>query len=48
MRYPYEVMFTCASGRFKALCETWAEVEMNVNTYGINILLSIQENHGLE
>ena len=45
MRYPYEVMFTCASGRFKALCETWREVETSVNTYGVDNLLSIQENH---
>lgn len=45
MRYPYEVMFACNSGRFKALCETWAEVEQSVNTYGVDNLLSIQENH---
>lgn len=45
MRYPYEVMFSCNTGRFKALCENWAEVEQSVNTYGIDNLLSIQENH---
>ena len=45
MRYPYEVMFACNHGRFKVLCETWAEVERSVNTYGVDNLLSIQENH---
>lgn len=45
MRYPFEVMFSCNSGRFKALCDTWEEVEKNVNTYGVSNLLSIQENH---
>ena len=45
MRYPYEVMFSCSRGVFKTLCETWEEVNRDVNTYGIDNLLSIQENH---
>lgn len=45
MRYPYEVVFSSASGVFKALCENWAEVEKSVSTYGADNLLSIQENH---
>jgi hypothetical protein len=45
MRYPYEVMFKCSRGWFKTLCKTWVEVEQNVNTYGVEQLLYIQENH---
>lgn len=45
MRYPFEVMFTCASGRFKAMCETQAEVNECIETYGVDNLLFIQENY---
>ena len=46
-KYPYEVMFSCARGCFKTLCVTWEEVENNILLYGVDRLLSIQENHGV-
>ena len=46
MRYPYEVLFSIdGDRRFKAVCETWDEVEASVATYGASNLLAIQENH---
>lgn len=46
MRYPYEVLFSIdGNRRFKAVCETWDEVEASVATYGASNLLAIQENH---
>jgi hypothetical protein len=46
-KYPYEVMFSCARGCFKTLCVTWEEVESNILLYGVDRLMSIQENHGV-
>jgi len=46
MRYPYEVLFLIDNNRqFKAVCETWTEVENSIVTYGADNLLAIQENH---
>ncbi len=51
MRYPYEVLFSIddtnskISRQFKAVCETWTEVEANIKTHGAQNLLTIRENH---
>lgn len=46
MRYPYEVLFLIdGNNQFKAVCETWSEVEDSIITYGADNLIAIQENH---
>jgi len=46
--YTYEILFETVRGKFKVLCESWAEVEENCRDYGVENLVHICERHNKE
>lgn len=46
--YTYEILFETVRGKFKVLCESWAEVDSSVREYGAENLIHICERQNKE